>query len=77
MEWVKKMLPVIGYTNHVMSPEVLVQKSQIQSDGFHKMIRQVGTLKSSQKDNLKITDIFFCMPASLLNSTLYTGKTVY
>ena len=34
-------------------------------------------VKSSQRDNRKIPDIFFSMPGSPLNSTLYTGRTVY
>ena len=50
---------VIGYTNHVMSLEVLAQKSKIQSDRFHQMVPCGGDIKSSQKDNPKIPDIFF------------------
>ena len=68
-------LSVIGYTNHVMSPEVLVQKSS-QTDSTRHSVKG-GDIKSSQKDNLKIADIFFSVLVSPLNSTLYTGRTVY
>ena len=58
-----------------MSSEVLVQNpksSQIPPD-----ILWGSDIKSSQRDNPKIPDIFFSIPVSPLNSTLYTGKTVY
>ena len=42
---------VIGYTNHVMIPKGLGTK--IQSDRFHQV---AGDVKSSQKDNPKISD---------------------
>ena len=44
MEWVKERLSVIGYTNYVMSLEVLAQKSKIQSDKFYQTFHEVGTL---------------------------------
>ena len=76
MEWMREGLSVVGYTNHVMSPEVLEQKSKIQADRFHQTFRVAGTLKSSQKDNPKIPDIITALVGPL-NSTLYTGRTVY
>ena len=63
------------YTNPMMSPEVLVQKSKIQSDRFHQTF--CGDIKSSQKDNPMIPDIFFSTPVSPSNSTVYTGRIVY
>ena len=36
---VSESLSVIGYTNHVMSPKVLAQKSLILSDRFHQTFR--------------------------------------
>ena len=74
MERGRERLSVIGYTNHVMSPEVLAQNpkySQIQSG-----VPWGGDIKSSRRDNRKIPEIFFSTPVSLLNSTLYTGRTV-
>ena len=64
---------MIGYSNHLMSPDVWAQKSKIQSDRFHQMFREEETLKALGK----IPDIFFSAPVSSLNSTLYTGRTVY
>ena len=44
---------MIGYTNHVMSPEVLAQKSKIQSDRFPQTFREAGTLKALRKTTLR------------------------
>ena len=38
-------LSVIEYTNHVLGPDVLVQKSKFQSDRFHQTFVEAGTLK--------------------------------
>ena len=77
MEWVSARRSVIGYTNHVISPEVFAQKFKIQSDKSHQTFREAGTLKRSHKDNPTIPDIFFSAPVSLFNSTLYIGRIVY
>ena len=75
MEWVRERLSVIGYTNHVMSPEVLAQNRK--SSQIPPGIPWGSDIKSSERDNPKIPDIFFSMLVSALNSTLYTGRTVY
>ena len=57
-----------------MNPEVLAQNpksSQIDS------IQWGSDIKSSERDDLKIPDLFFSTPVSPLNSTLYTEWTVY
>ena len=68
----KERLSVIGYTYHVMSPEVLAQKSKIQSE-IPLDVPCGGNVKRPQKDNLKVPDIFFSAPVSPLNSAFYTG----
>ena len=70
----RERLAGIEYTNHMMSPEILAQKFKIQSDRLHLTFRQWGDVKSSQKDNPKIPDIFFSVPVSSLNSTYTQGR---
>ena len=53
MEWVNERLAVIGYANHGMSPEFLLQKPKIESDRFHQTFRETGTLKALRKTSLK------------------------
>ena len=36
-----------------------------------------GDVKSFQKENPKVSDIFFSVPVSPLNSTLYTGRSAF
>ena len=72
MERVRERLSVIGYTNHMKNPEVLPQKSKIQSDRFHQTFRETGTLEALRNTtlkcvcvrNLSVASVFFnnCHP---------------
>ena len=49
MEWVREKLSVIGYNNHVMSPEVLAQKYKNPVWQIPPDIPWGGDVKRSQK----------------------------
>ena len=78
--WVRKMvIPVYRVSEgevHSDEPRSLGAKIPNQVRQIPPDVPSGGDVKSSQKDSTKIPDIFSAL-VSPLNSTLYTGKTVY